>query len=709
MERKLCFITDGSPALDWLEKEFASGLQGICETREMRLEDACRAELPEALVMPYLDAYATNRDYQELAARITERFGQDGAEDLRVYIFPVDMEKDAFEKRMFDGSDHALEELGDVIQIVPGWSTDQLVLEIKEYFETRESIRMKRIRSGRKHRIQWVVGLAATVLTVLSILYTFLRSWAAYLPETASGGFLASLFGRIDLDPVIMRLTWFTGWIMILSVLINFFQKGFTGADNEVERIICYLKDAVLLCVIIGSAVMATHLLALFPDPRWYLIPAGIAVALVLDVLRRQRSVGQRYLRFKALDKAMSTGKDHMELAAKLRNSGRRPITNALRKPYLHKGRVKIFVSYTHSSQWSQERVRELIGICGDTDIECFVDKHGIPRGASWRRSIFSSLLDADYLIAFADEKSVVKQWPAAEIEMALSLRSISGAPQAVVFVPPEFPYRVTEQYMPVYRDTMLCSSEPDFFVRVIWYSPLALRTLVAHAIAKQETKAPNALFPGKYKGWEEDKKKKREANRSFAEIYRARRMWTNQALGGNPLQHPDVDDRFGIKANPDPDDEAMLQEFVNNAQYAIRNLMPQQAYLFLREAVEVASGIGNAEVMANLCLKLCSVLYGSLLSDYRSYLEIHRYEYFAAFAFMKAGDRRNAVRWATMCLQGLESIEALREYFFKGFNIGRSTRWNPLHGTTVLPMEFKLLSSSGFKDIRPKAKAILK
>ena len=58
----------------------------------------------------------------------------------------------------------------------------------------------------------------------------------------------------------------------------------------------------------------------------------------------------------------------------------------------------------------------------------------------------------------------MTKQWPAAELEMALALRSISGTPQPIAIVPAGFTRRVTDSYLPVFRDTLLCSLGPDFF-----------------------------------------------------------------------------------------------------------------------------------------------------------------------------------------------------------------------------------------------------
>ena len=106
------------------------------------------------------------------------------------------------------------------------------------------------------------------------------------------------------------------------------------------------------------------------------------------------------------------------------------------------------------------------------------------------------------------------------------------------------------------------------------------------------------------------------------------------------------------------------------------------------------------------MCLKLCSVLYGSFLSDYNDYLEIHRYEYFAAFAFMQADDRENAVRCARRCLRGVDTIQATNAYYMMGFN-PEGNDFKPW--STVLPLSFKILAANRLDYIRSKAFTVLK
>ena len=709
MKDSLFFITDGSLQMHTLQESITAELTGVCTVQALHMNDISRSNIPDAIILPYKREYAYSESFRTVAELIAERFGSAGAEDLRTYIFPVDLTQREFLSVLDNGSDSALADLGDVIQITAGTDLRNLADDIRLYFSTREKARRVRKREALRHRIEYLIGCLATIVTAACLIYSFPRffadmaDWKIFEP-------LRSFYSMIPYDAEITCLIWFVGWIMILSALISIFQKGFSGAKNERERLVCYPMDELLAVIILFSAVSSAYHFGMITDflkGRWYLPVAGVFIGVILDVLRRMRSKGNRYLRFKALDKAMSTGTDAIKLSSKLRDSGRRPITNALRKAYFHKGKTKIFVSYTHSSAWARQRVDELVELCRQSDIDCFVDKEGIPRGASWRRSIFSGLLRADYFIAFADQISVEKQWPAAELEMALAMRSISGGPYPIVFVPEDFPHRVTDDYLPVFRDTMLCSSEPDFFVRVIWYSALSLKTLITKAIAKKEAKAPNSLFVGSYKGKSEDKKKAKEADKACFLMKRARSGLTVKHLNGKTVYDLPLEKRYHLIRSCDADERSMLGEFANNADYAIAQLMPKQAYYFLQEAVELAVIMGRSDMMIEYGKKMIQILYGSLWTDYMGYLEIHRYEYIIAFAYEKQNDAQNAALYASRCLRGLESIETLRDYFFSGFRLhGKSGYFQ--HGVTVLPLSFKFLSSSGFPDIRPPAQKLL-
>ena len=705
----LGYVTDGSRELQELYDEFSHLLEGTCELHTISLESAAQQEeLPYALVIPYRRTYDSNPAFRELTQRLVTRFGTEDAEDYRAYLFPTDMTGHAFLKLCDEDFQSAIHELGDVIQIQPDNRLSDIADDIKHYFKTWKAEHDRRHRTLARHALEYRVGWVASILTWLALAYTAVH-WCTVDLKLAPLAVLTDVLARLPHQDILVTLTWFVCAPMLVAIVLSLFQKGLVSAFNELDQVGSYPLDGLLLGLCAVGAILQTMFLLQYGNRSIPLVIAGVLVGIALDYLRRLRYRGARFQRFRQLDKSMSTGTDQGRITRLLRNSGRRPITMALRRPLRRTGAAKIFVSYTHSSSWACSRVRELIDLCEEAGIDCFVDSSKIPRGASWRRCIFARLLESDYVIAFVDSRSVTKQWPAAELEMALALRSISGTPQPIAIVPAGFTRRINNDYLPVFRDTLLCSAEPDFFVRVIWYSPLALRTFVTKAIAHHEAKDPSALLVPRNPNHQEDRQRELEATKAY-ELMDALLAAVNRELWERDGARTHLTDAYGRYQTDPSDAQSLMAEFINNAGYAERMLMPQQAILFMREALELACLLGRPEVMAAEGRRLISTMYGSLLSDYTAYLDIHRIEYEVAFACEKLGDNDEALTYVERCLEGLDSIGMLLTYYGMGFSTEGELKGNLAlrpGNVTVLPLGFKSLGFEDFSDLRSRAKAL--
>ncbi|MDR2120507.1 MAG: toll/interleukin-1 receptor domain-containing protein [Tannerella sp.] len=129
-------------------------------------------------------------------------------------------------------------------------------------------------------------------------------------------------------------------------------------------------------------------------------------------------------------------------------------ILHALRLPYLPPKRTKVFISYTHSCEWSQKMADELYESFNKQNVICFVDKYGIARGSSWRLALHEKLIsEATHAICLVSEKTAKKEWPAAEIETALKVRSITGIPNICVLLKEDMNVQETQSYTPVYKE----------------------------------------------------------------------------------------------------------------------------------------------------------------------------------------------------------------------------------------------------------------
>ena len=87
----LWFITDRSPDLEGIRRSLERLLPSSCSLRSVTLEEACRSDLPRALILPYRKSYGTRESFQALSRRITDRFSREDAQDLRAYVFPADL------------------------------------------------------------------------------------------------------------------------------------------------------------------------------------------------------------------------------------------------------------------------------------------------------------------------------------------------------------------------------------------------------------------------------------------------------------------------------------------------------------------------------------------------------------------------------------------------------------------------------------------
>lgn len=707
----LGYVTDGSQELQELHDELSRLLEGVCELRTIPLASAAQQEeLPNALIIAYRKTYDRNPAFRQLAQRLVARFGTEDAEDYRAYLFPADMTGHAFVKLCDEDLQSALHELGDVIQIQPDSNLSTLANDIRNYLGTWKAEHARRHRAIARHAFEYRIGWVASILTWLALAYATAH-WCVLELKFAPLVRFTDALAPVPHQDILITLIWFICAPMLVSIMLSLFQKGLVSAFNEFDQVGSYPIDGLLLGFCAAGTALQVAQLYQYGNRSILLVIAGVLVGVTLDYLRRLRYRGARFQRFRQLDKSMSTGADQGRITRLLRNSGRRPITMALRRPLRRTGAIKVFVSYTHSSPWACSRVRELLELCEEAGIDCFVDSSKIPRGASWRRCIFARLLESDYVIAFVDSCSVTKQWPAAELEMALALRSISGTPQPIAIVPAGFTRRINNNYLPVFRDTLLCSAEPDFFVRVIWYSPLALRTFVTKAIAHHEAKDPSALLVPRNPSYQEDRQRQHEATEAY-ELMDTLLAAVNHELWERDGARTHLTDAYGRYHTDLSDAQGLMAEFINNAGYAERMLMPQQAILFMREAMELACLLGRPEVMAAEGRRLISTMYGSLLSDYTTYLDIHRIEYDVAFACEKLGDNDEALTYVERCLEGLDSVGMLLTYYGMGFSTEGELKGNLAlrpGNVTVLPLGFKSLGFEDFSDLRSRAEALEK
>lgn len=210
-----------------------------------------------------------------------------------------------------------------------------------------------------------------------------------------------------------------------LAVMAFQFSQLFGPGSNAMGK----LMLAFLFAALPFEMISVLHL-----APGW--VALGIAAGILLDVFRRRGYQAR-------LAQADANGRDSTpsghELPTDLQEAlvGRPP--DPLRYPILPQEEPRVFVSYTRQPSWGAGIARPLFDRLRAAGIRnSFLDAHGIQPGSDWRKTLNRALGDANVFISLADQASVLRGWPAAELESALRRQRLSGLPQIIVLVDPQ-------------------------------------------------------------------------------------------------------------------------------------------------------------------------------------------------------------------------------------------------------------------------------
>ncbi len=165
-------------------------------------------------------------------------------------------------------------------------------------------------------------------------------------------------------------------------------------------------------------------------------IVLGLVAGAILDTARR---CGYRAARRRQQVDIATIAQRHGRLPLPLRREAAASAwLDPLRCPFLPRKVPDVFISYTRASEWGQRVARELAQHLGQFHIQLFLDQRDIPPGAGWRRFLNLHLARATVFIALADEQSVERTWPAAELEAALAGKHLTALPQIILITAPE-------------------------------------------------------------------------------------------------------------------------------------------------------------------------------------------------------------------------------------------------------------------------------
>lgn len=230
--------------------------------------------------------------------------------------------------------------------------------------------------------------------------------------------------------------SWVSAWHVPLAVMVGLpVSAALVVIASQFARLYVPGSGALgkTLLALAFAAVPFEMIIVLHLSPGW--VALGVAGGIVLDVLRRRGY--QAWLAQVDIDGSASTACDQaLPTVIQEALAGQPP--DPLRYPVLPQEEPRVFVSYARQPSWGAGVARSLYdGLRAAGIRNTFLDAHDIEPGSGWRKTLNRALGDANVFISLADQASVVRGWPAAELESALRRQRLSGLPQIIVLVDP--------------------------------------------------------------------------------------------------------------------------------------------------------------------------------------------------------------------------------------------------------------------------------
>lgn len=248
-------------------------------------------------------------------------------------------------------------------------------------------------------------------------------------------------------------------------------RSGTMGLSGEASPLEGWVKTG--LGVMLGCAALQKAV-GLPLEVPWLLL--GLAAGVVLDVTRRAGGRAARKLQDLT---AMKERVNDAQLVQELAETLGAPAVRHFSCPILPPAAARIFISYTPSSAEGSRVAAELFRRLKGTGAAPFLDRASIPAGSNWRRSLNENVVDCDVFICILDEKSVRREWVAAEVQSTLEARRLCGAPEMIFLLHPSA-RREGIQALPIFHAVLSLPETAGMDrPRVIELNPQALDALV--------------------------------------------------------------------------------------------------------------------------------------------------------------------------------------------------------------------------------------
>jgi tetratricopeptide (TPR) repeat protein len=360
-------------------------------------------------------------------------------EDFRLFVCLHDMSIDEFEKLSREG-DSILASLKDTVQVLELPSPDHLAISLKGYLDKLDSIRSEAF--WRKIRIRSAIILGSMSSKVQFFCGAFLGI-AALSAFVFKKGSVPNRFADTN-ELFIAVVAGSVLFPLLVTPLFLLFQGR--GAMSSLIGKNPRIRHWLILFAFLGPATIGLpqHVGA----PVSYIM-LGVVVGILLDITRRNGLQAKRDNI--SLEKALKVSKIS-SLPDEIIKLVREGDIDPIRRPLFPAIALKVFISYTRSSDWSKHYAAEIhktllkIGVCS------FLDRENIGEGSSWRNQLNRSISDANVFITVIDQKSVNREWVASEIITALEGKRLAKIPEVIALIEPKLPEAKIDSMLPIFK-----------------------------------------------------------------------------------------------------------------------------------------------------------------------------------------------------------------------------------------------------------------
>jgi hypothetical protein len=432
--------------------------------------------LPYALVVLVTPSFLHSESFSRLSKYIAHRMNKSEGRYFRAYMLPHKMPFAEFKDMLDSGKHESLNELGDVVHLDAFNDQDDLLNELISFLDNEGNARRFYVYVKFCDVFKVCTGFLSSLILMLCLAISYVLVLCYFLKHQngspiflSAHNFIVSLFTL----PEFNALRFFTTVVLIVSLtvpisnILYLLRNGFLMLVSQFAILFRGFKSKLYFLITYFGFIMTIALLVKLVRFDFYVVFVSIMFGFCLDGIRRLYYSGRRGFILRKIDKDLCT-KQGESLDNTLLGSGNHSILNALRLPYTPSKRSRVFISYTHSCAWSRGIVDVLYDSLSKKGIISFVDKYGIARGSSWRRALHEKMSDATHVICVASKAATQKEWPAAEIESALKMRTATGAPSVIVLLPEDLNEDEIENLTVIYKEVFLHRGDQIPFVRTI-------------------------------------------------------------------------------------------------------------------------------------------------------------------------------------------------------------------------------------------------